>query len=242
MVSLKKINEKRYAVILIILAAITSYLFVKLRKRFIISDFIIYMIIGTIFGESWQIFISYYDASWPGWWYAPGKVFGYIGKVSYEDIVFYPICGGLFYFIKLSIPKINIKNNFQYNNILLWFLIVFSFICLSVVAIGGKSIFWWFMAPGLAMYFFNRYQTDFINYLITGMFIITMATIWDLFIRDWIYITDGFQHSSLWLSNSWAWIGKSPVEITPWFSIAGWVFIYQLAETIERLRGRQWVK
>jgi len=57
---------------------------------------------------------------------------------------------------------------------------------------------------------------------------------------QWVYISfdslGAAHHSIVWLNynlNRWAWIGNSPIEITPWFSIAGWVFIYSLAQVFD---------
>lgn len=222
-------TDKRYAGVLAAISLITIALLYKL-KNVQWKHFFLYVVLGTVFGETWQIYTSYADPTWPGWWYAPGKVFGYIGKVSIEDILFYPICGAFFFCIKRVLPKIELKHNDIFNVVALIFTIIAIQFFTMYGANGGLSIIVWFALPGLAMFLFNIYELNFVNYSLTGIFIVSFASIWDLFVKDWIYITNSFQHSKLWISEPWAWIGNSPIEITPWFSVAGWIFIYNLDE------------
>lgn len=223
-----KIN-KRYAGILASISIMTIAFMYRL-KNIQWKQFFVYMLIGTILGETWQIYTSHADPTWPGWWYAPGKVLGYIGKVSIEDILFYPICGAFFFCIKRILPKVKLWHNDIFNVItLILFLIVTGFFVVVGNA-GGLSIIAWFALPGLVLLVFNMHILNFVNFISTGIFIVGFASVWDLLIKDWLYVTSNFQHSNLWINASWAWIGNSPIEITPWFSIAGWVFIYNLDE------------
>jgi hypothetical protein len=223
-------TNKRYAVIESILLLITAYMIIKM-KNIIWDKFFLCILIGTIFGETWQTYISYADQSWPGWWYAPGKVFGYIGKVSFEDILFYPICGTFFICIKELIPKFEFKYNEKLNYFAIVFILIFTWLVMLISSMGGVSIGLWFAIPGIILMALNLKKIDFGNFILTGLFIVVFASLWDLCIKDWIYIDHAtMQHSNLWLNQSWAWIKNSPLEITPWFSIAGWIFIYNLSE------------
>lgn len=238
---IKKVEEKRYALVLAALAAIGGYLFIRFRDRVNLAVFGVYMAIGAVAGWTWQLYMSHADPAWPGWWYAPERVHGYFLGVSWEDWAFYPICGGLFYFVRMGFGVIveyfhlYIKRNHLAMQLLWWVLVLITFAACSIFADGGVSIAWWFAIPGIIMMAFNLERIDFVQFVLTGAFIILMAAGWDLFVPDWSYITESGQHSKVWLNADWAWIHGKPVEIMPWFAKSGWIFIYNLAVTCERI-------
>jgi hypothetical protein len=235
---LKELKDKRYSVILFLMALVTIGGLIKLRNKFQGKVFIVYMSIGSLFGYTWQFFITYMDPKFCGWWYEPHKIWGSIGLISYEDIAFYPICGAFFYFIRLTIPNINTVKNYLLNFFSIIILSIIGITSLLVFNLGGISSTLWFLIPGLFMIVYTMKELNFFRFIFTGIFIVVLASVWDLWIKDWIYITADLNHSKLWLdyaSHKWAWIKGSPIEITPWFSISGWVFIYPLAQTCEKI-------
>jgi hypothetical protein len=177
------------------------------------------------------------DPQCAGWWYEPHKIWGSVGLVAYEDIVFYPICGALFYLVRLVIPMTKSKIDPYLKITTLITLCLLGILSLIIFNTGGKSSTYWFLIPGLGMFIYSYKEINIGRFLFTGLFIIVLASVWDLWIKDWFYITADLLHSNLWLdykTHKWAWIGRSPVEITPWFSISGWVFIYPLAQVCEK--------
>ena len=88
----KELKDKRYSIILLLMALVTFLGLNKLKDQFKPAVFFIYMLIGSFAGWSWQIFVTYLDPAYCGWWYEPHKIWGSVGLVAYEDVAFYPIC------------------------------------------------------------------------------------------------------------------------------------------------------
>lgn len=234
---LSELKNKRYAIILFLMNLLTVYGLIKLRNKFQIKVFVVYMSIGSFFGWTWQIFVTYIDPNYCGWWYERHKIIGSIDLVSYEDVVFYPICGAFFFLIRLILPDIQWKLNYKAILGSIIFIGILGLLSIIIFEVGGKSSTYWFLIPGLLLMIYTRNELNFFRFIMAGIFIISFATIWDLYVKDWLYITADLHHSKIWLdytTHKWAWIKRSPVEITPWFSFCGWVFIYPLAQACEK--------
>lgn len=234
----KEIKNKRYSVILLLMSIVTFFGLNKVKDQFSLKVFAVYMLIGSIAGWSWQLFVTYLDPAYSGWWYDPHKIWGSVGLVAYEDVVFYPICGALFYLVRLIMPSVNTSQRLSQvlKVVTISIFSILGIASLFIFNIGGRSSTYWFLIPGICLYLYTFKEINITKFLFTGLFIIAMASAWDLWIKDWLYITADLHQSKIWLDykiHPWAWINNSPVEITPWFSICGWVFIYPLAEVCE---------
>lgn len=211
---------------------------INLRKRFSMLEFAIVVIIGTLWAWPWQYFMTHYDRKYPGWWYDPETVVGYLLSVSIEDWYFYSVCGGLFFFVRLIFISLTnkfnltIKNNFEINRIILGVSLLLSTAAWFLCAPGGKSILLWFMLPSIAMWIMTIDKIKTISFLFTMTFVVGFAAVWDLCFQQWHYITEFGQHSNLWSSNKNMWVGDIPVDILPIFGIAGGFFCYTLPESV----------
>lgn len=108
------------------------------------------------------------------------------------------------------------------------------------------------------MFFYTWKNWNIKHYLKLFAFVVTFATLWDWIAVSWITYIPGFSWASQWIYVSfdqlgnahhsnlflnynkypWAWIFNNPIEITPWFGIAGAMFIYSLQSTIEKIRNK----
>lgn len=243
----KDIENKRYPIILgilLILATTIGALWKDINKKAMIWV----AAIGTIVAWTWQIFISYYDRHFQGWEYLPEKIIGfYIGKVTIEDVFFYPITGILFYFLIEYVNRhvgfnISEKTNYLLNKLLIGIICITIIVTTFIFQMGGQSVNLWFMIPGVIMLSSIIDRVKIVNFIIVSIVILILSTIWDLYFADWYYIkfdsAGTYTQSMLWMDyndHKWAWIGKSPIEITPYFSLAGCVFIYGLTLLVNKI-------
>jgi hypothetical protein len=223
--TVREIENKRYSIILLLMSIITLFGLIKFRAKFNVKSFCVYMFIGSIFGWSWQIFVTYMDPQYAGWWYESHKIWGSVGLVAYEDIVFYPICGALFYLIRLIMPGISVspKLNFYFKLLTLITICSLGIISLIIFNTGGRSSTYWFLIPGLGMYIFSYKNINIPRFLFTGIFIIVLASVWDLWIKDWFYITANLQHSIC--GSIIKHTGGPGLERVPWKLPLGLVFV-----------------
>lgn len=207
------------------------------------------VLIGSVFGLSWTCAMTFFDPDFPGWIYHPWAIVGIDFGVVFEDLLFYPLCGIFFFIVKSKIPEIGVSK-LSHKIAVFTVLLGLSIVSLFIWHFGGISITLWFMIPGLVMMIFSLKKLSVPKFLLTGLFIVFFACSWDIlavtilpniftWANQWIYVSFDINgvahHSTLWLdytTNRWDWIGNSPLEITPWFSVSGWVFIYFLSEMI----------
>jgi hypothetical protein len=249
----QKILAKAYPIILGVMFITALVWLRKVKDSLNWKAFIVYLIIGAVFGWSWTMVMTFYDPHMPGWMYHPWAIIGLEWGVTIEDIFFYLLCGALFYVIRSFIPNIGSNDNPCKVLVLIsfWILAALSIIFFNK---GGLSITIWFLFPGALLFMLAYREINIPRFMIVGVIIVIFASVWDImavtiipsikgysWASQWIYITWDAQgiptHSKLWLdytTHRWAWIGNSPIEITPWFSICGWIFIYSLAQVCEK--------
>jgi hypothetical protein len=245
---LQKLLAKTYPIILCIFAIIIGNNIKKVLKSI---RFWCYVMIGELVGLSWSITMTFYDPKYPGWLYHPWSIIGIDFGIVFEDIVFYIICGMLFFFIRQKIPNIGISKD--WSKLLIFSgLMIFEGISLITFNFGGQSIILWFLIPGIIMLILSWKQWNLPRFFIMGAIINCLSIWWDTisstiipnipgfsWASEWIYKSADKQgiwhHSNLWMNANickWAWIGNVPIEIMFLFNISGWIFIYSLAQLI----------
>ncbi|MDD5649414.1 MAG: hypothetical protein PHF86_03205 [Candidatus Nanoarchaeia archaeon] len=251
--SLEKTIALGYPIIVAILTIITSFLLIFKRKKMDFKVFIPHMIIGSICGWFWGIFMEKLDSNYPGWLFHPWAVIGPEWILTIEDWLFYPVCGAFFYTLFRLI-----KNTKKSNELSKWcfqiFHISITLFFIYFTSYAGKSIALQFAIISIPLFFYSWDRWDTLHYLKMFLFIIIFATLWDWaavtwitkipgfsWASQWIYVTFDSQgiahHSSVFLSykeHPWAWIFNNPIEITPWFGIAGAMFTYSLAMALDK--------
>lgn len=247
---LKKIVGFSYPIIMVSIALVSVVLLFFLPKdKLRIKTFAAAMVICSILGWVWGIWMLRIDPEFPGWLNAPWAIFGKEKFMVLEDWLFYPGCTALFYIIfrkVVSSPKLPSSPNL-FTFILLFYLFVTLFF-LIFSATAGKSIAMMFAVPGIILFILSRKYIDLKTFVIFQTVIVLFEVIWDLlavslihylpgfaWASQWIYITfdsaGNYTHSSIFLDygmHRWAWLFMNPIEITPWFGIAGGLFNYAL--------------
>lgn len=238
----------------LILITLTG-LIIKGLKDINYKQFSIYIIVGAIFGWSWNVFMNQFDPNFPGWLYHHWSIIGWeFGGVVFEDIIFYVVCGGFFYILQNKIPEFG-KGTALQKYIVVGVMSLLSILSCIIFGLAGVSITLWFMLTAIAFFIIAKDQIYLGKMFVIVGFVILFASMWDILVitiipsikgyawaSSWVYITFDINniphHSSLFLdytNNRWAWIGNSPIEITPWFSICGGFFCYTLAEVVRKL-------
>jgi hypothetical protein len=231
----KKLKSYRYSFVLAIITIATVGLFKFIWNRMHLRVFAVVVTVGTFAGLTWQSFIQSYDSKFNGWWYLPNKSLGHVGRIAIEDILFYTICGAFFYGVYSILPKFKYRVVDCYIKYSLLFVSsILGALSFWLFEVGGYSSTLWFMIPGMILFVDSFHNIDGKRFLLFGLFMVIVASAWDIWFRDWQYIDQFGNHSTVWLnysSNKWAWInGKNPIEVTPWFSFCGWWFIASLVE------------
>lgn len=250
---LQKLLALSYPIIIVIITFITTYLFFSNRSKFKVKVFIPHMLIGTVCGWFWGIYMEKYDPVFPGWLFHPWAITGAEWILTLEDWIFYPICGAFFYCLFRLWKNTNLspewtKWAFQIFHIsITLFFIYFT-------GIAGKSIALQYAVISIPLFFYAWDRWDTKHYLKLFSFIAIFAAIWDwaavswvakipglAWASQWVYVTfdkgGTAHHSSVFLSyatNKWAWIFNNPIEITPWFGIAGAMFTYSLVLALDK--------
>ena len=225
---------RRYPLVLAALIAVAVFILprnIQWRRFF---KFVLY---GSLVGWAWSFFIITYDpniSAWmyPPWWGLLGDFYGMPGL----DFIFYPICGGLFGLLKMRLPQ----GNLSWEVDAVWLIIPMSIITgLTIhLDIAALSIGWCFGLLAIALMAVYIEKVDLIKFFLMGIIVVIMAAAWDIFLSSWTYYfpLNLPPHSSVWSPAPWAWNFKVPLSIMPWFSIAGWWFIWSLHEVVYERR------
>jgi hypothetical protein len=250
---LQKIIAIGYPIIVVIITFVTSYLIFSKRSKMNFKVFVPHMLIGSLCGWFWGIFLEKYDPLFPGWLFHPWAVVGTEWILTLEDWLFYPVCGAFFYTLFRLL-----NNRFHSSEKSKWtfqiFHISITLFFLYFTGIAGRTIALQFAVVSILLFFYAWDQWDTKHYLKLFLFITLFAALWDWaavswvakipglsWASQWVYVTfdsSGLpHHSSVFLSyvdNRWAWIFNNPIEITPWFGIAGAMFTYSLVMALDK--------
>lgn len=191
-----------------------------------------------VWGWLWGILINSWDSQHLAWFFHPWACLGPFWLQSLEDWLFYPICG-VFLLIVLEWVPNRIRYDGRMAVTLVYLALSGFFVTLSV---AGFLVTVFFAVPGL--YFFLKMRRfDLRHFLICGVGFSLFASVWDYlavtflhkycaWLEHWTYVSFNAAgkavHSSVFCDYPNFWFGMSPLEITPWFSIAGFICIYGL--------------
>jgi hypothetical protein len=249
----KKIIGMSYTIIVIVLAIITGILSYVKKKDMKWNIFIPHIIMGTIVGCMWGVYITQYDNLYSGWLFHPWSIIGLDFWQPLEDWLFYPTCGAFFYIVyRLTYNKFKPNNNNVLKITVQFINVGFTLFFLYFGAIAGKTIACTFAIPGIIIIFWQWEAWNVKHYLFMLLFIVFFASIWDWMAVSWLSAIPGMAwaqewayrsfdkfgntyHSRVFLDNSWAWIWNNPIEITPWFGIAGTMYTYSSVLLFEKL-------
>lgn len=254
----QKILSMGYPITIGILSLITTIgLFLK-RKTLNWSVFLPYLIITTISGYMWGIYLLKIDPDFPGWLFYPWTTIGieFLG-MTIEDWIFYPICSTIFYFVYRFFKKGEEKSKevlkismILIHILLITFFIYFSSTCGKSLAIH-QGIFGLFLIP----FVWNEFKIK--HFLKVEFFVIIFAAIWDYmavsilarifpWCSHWSYIAfdaaGNAHHSSIFLDYErypWAWILDNPIEVTPWMAITSSLYVYFIITLLDRVMARK---
>jgi len=213
------------------------------RKKVKVLPVAVAVSLSTLWSYYWHYTIMTYDKGCLGWWYEAGKSIGnVVSWMSWEDLFFYPVFNALFFAVWLVLRQygsgkmVGVKS----SGVLLATGLLFTLLGTPGAVITLLLLF----VPGVCLCMVFRDSIPVRQFWVAGSILVVGAGIWDLCFRDWEYIDRIMRHSNVWCSvgeRSWAWIkGKSPIEITPWFSIAGWLFGVGCFETVVWVFKKRW--
>lgn len=242
-----------YPIIVAIITFVTTYLLFSKRSKMKFKVFVPHMIIGSVCGWFWGIFMEKYDPLFPGWLFHPWSVVGPEWVLTLEDWLFYPVCGAFFYTLFRLIS--NREKSSEWSKwIFQIFHISITIFFLYFTGIAGRTIALQFAVISILLFFYTWDRWDTKHYLKMFLFITVFATIWDWAAVSWVAKIPGFAWASQWIyltfdssglphhstvflsyaQNGWAWIFNNPIEITPWFGIAGAMFTYSLVMALDK--------
>lgn len=254
---LKQLLSKSYIIVLAGLFVLDLFLITKLKKKFTWRQFALVVGIGTIIGYAYGLFMGHYDDGFPGWLFHPWMITGvaYSWWLIFEDIIFYPICGTLFYMIILAMPNDKKQHNVLFVAIPMCYMLMTAWIYIFFDGWGAKILPIVFGIPAILCYLIAYDKIQPVKFLLCSLIFVPFAIIWDFYgvyamhiipglewCEQWSYIvfdkSGGYIHSKLlyedYATHRWAWIFHAPLAVTPLFSVYGTFFIYSLVEAIHK--------
>jgi len=240
-----------YPIVLAVLAAIDVYLIYYLFHRIRWRPFLKTVAIGAVVGWAWNIIMMRFDPGAAAWIFHPWGYSGVFWLQSLEDWIFYPVCG-IFFILICEMIKADPGELWYYRDARC-FINLGNIIILVLPAFyfepAGLSEIFFFGLPGTVMLWLIRFNP--VHYIKCCLILVLFACIWDIvavtwlhsiwpWAEQWFYVSfDALGrplHSAVFIpwGDPFGWVGRSPVEITPFFSIYGSIFIYGL---YYKLRG-----
>lgn len=234
-----------YPAILAVLAVLDVVLLIRVWRRLPKRAFFLTVIIAAPVGWAWNILMMNFDPNAAAWLFHPWGYSGVFFLQSLEDWLFYPVCGVFFIMVCELVPVRPVPGPFD-RDLRHWITVVNISLCTFPAvwfAPAGWSEIVFFGLPGTVLLWGVRFNPR--HYLTCCTIFIIFACLWDLvavtwlrqvwpWAEQWFYVSfDVFgraHQSAVFLSwgTPGGWIGRSPVEITPFFSIYGSIFIYGL--------------
>lgn len=250
----QKILALGYPIIVLIMLIGTVITLIKNKHKMRWNVFIPHMIIGSVCGWMWGIYMEKFDPEYPAWLFHPWAIIGPEWFITLEDWLFYPVCGAMFYVIYRLLKYDPSKTKEWTKWAFQIFHIAITLFFIYFTAPCGKSIAFQFAVVPIFLFFYTWNKWDTSHYIKLLIFVVVFAAVWDWAAVSWIHYIPGFawasqwvyvsfdamgnpHHSSVFLSYTncrWAWIFDNPIEITPWFGIAGAMFTYSLALSLDK--------
>jgi hypothetical protein len=244
-------------IVVIVSIAVMIYAVVNktFKKRWNWRTFFIVTPVCIISGFVSGIMLIHYDPKFPGWLMLPWNTLGNIGPISIDDFIFFIFVTFLFYFFYRFFQNKKVtdfKNHNAIKAIFYFFMVVLSILALSFGAMCSKSLTLFYTLPALFLMAILWKKINIKQFLIFFIIMVIFEVFWDVtavslvyyiksYAPGWIYITfvDGKPlHSSVFLSYEkypWAWILYNPIEMTPYYGMAGAFFVYVFILGVDQL-------
>jgi hypothetical protein len=201
-----------------------------------------------------------YDSKFQSWMFNSWSTIPILDKFWFSHIldwIFYPLCGCFFIFLleitsnNNSIKSLKLDKIIKITTIIIYSLLIIFGLFLDS---ASRLEIAFFVIPGLSgiIYLWVNNKWNIKQFIICSIIFILIACIWDLlattllyhkfaWCQQYFYISfdkfGNYYHSKLFNSynNKWAWIGQSPLAITPLFSVYGCLFIYGVYYSVKDL-------
>lgn len=249
---LQKLLNRKYRFVLLAIAITAISLMIANFKEIKWKVVCAFVGICSVFGYAWGFWVLSYDPEIPCWYFLPLTIMGEF-FFAYEDWLFYPLCSFLFAMLMVAFPpkKRDDRKSFWFVFfIYLGILIPSLFLDFCSMSIGLM-----FGTSSLGLMLLLKKSWDMRNFMIIFSIMFLMASIWDVgsstvkpmlfdVFPQWVYISfdeAGNHYHSKALADygkyKWAWIGHSPIAITPFFGITGGLANYVYYHTIKKWIG-----
>jgi hypothetical protein len=231
-----------YQVVLLGASLFAAAAAVGLKKRWRWRVYVPFVVMLSILGWSWNIYILKQDPSFPSWILRPMAQLGPDFLQTIEDWIFYPVMATMFYTV-YRLLQYRIREFQRRRSVWLWSSVA-VFVALMVfygcfTATCGRSLALWFGVPSLVVWLLVRRAMNVRMFVYFMAFAVAFESAWDFLAASlihripgmawavqWSYVTfdqaGRASHSQVFLSYEqypWAWIFENPIEMTPWIGI-----------------------
>ncbi|RPJ55920.1 MAG: hypothetical protein EHM12_11165 [Dehalococcoidia bacterium] len=254
----KNILAKLYPIILVILSILNAFFIKKLFKRISWNPVIITTLLCWTIGITWNSVMMAYDKNFQAWMFHPWSTIPFLDKFYISHIldwIFYPICGIFFILIlelNANITCIKFRDIDYFCKTIIIFVYFVLIIAGFFVDTATRFEILFFALPGLScvIFLWHKGLWNLKQFLFCSLIFISMACLWDLLATTWLHNKYAWCQQYFYISfdklgnhyqsylfrdwnYKWAWIGQSPIAITPFFSIYGTLFIYGIYYAIK---------
>jgi hypothetical protein len=188
---------------------------------------------------TWGAYMRLADPNMPGWISGEWNSFGTLFNLwPYEDLVFYPGAYVLFYTI-LRWFNLRTRSWSDFKGPTAKATIIYlAVFCICFMGYFGHacgvSLTIMFLLPGLGMFLYVIRRVHAKRFWVYLFLMVLLEVIWDVidvsvarwikgFLASWRYLAHNELgervHSIVFMAYDWAWIGESPIEITPYYAI-----------------------
>lgn len=241
--------------IAVIVVSTLLMIFLCRRKLWNWQVFCIVCIPSIISGLSLGAIIYTIDPEFPGWIVPPWSSLGWIGFWCVEDLLFYTFVTVLFYGVYRFTHQNSDPQDFKWAQGLKY--AYFTFLSLASLGmlirggICGKLETLFYAVPSLIMMVYAWRRINCKRMLIFIGVMVVFESLWDWFAVSWLYYYKSWAPGWIYITwnaegvarfsrifldpvnHKWAWIFNNPIDITPWYGIAGASFIYMAINAAE---------
>jgi hypothetical protein len=232
----------------------------KLRGNFYPVTFFYYFLLSMPIAFMWGYYMHYLDPAYKAWNALPFQTVGKVGPWSIEDILFYTGCAFLYYCVfRLAQMRFGRWSDFRFGNhlkALFWCLVASGVAFFGFFGEAcGRSLSVMYMAPGMIMMVYVWKEVNSKVFLAFFAVMLAFEIIWDYAMVSWIHYIPGWSwasgwfyisfgpdgtpyHSHVFMKYPFGWLWENPVEITPWYGVAGGLYPYMLILTIDKFRKK----
>lgn len=250
---IEKIVALGYPIVLIFILIVAIIGAIRFRKIWNWKIFTIVFSLCSVTGWMWGIYIQKFDPNFPGWLFLPWSVSNIEFILSFEDWLFYPFCTFLFYSFFRWIKESSFKDDNLKICVTISHILITCFFC-YFSSICGISLALQCAIPAILLFFYAWDRWDVKHYLKFIFIVLLFEIIWDFIAVSWISYIHGMAWASQWVyigfdangnyihskvfidygKYPWAWVFKSPIEITPWFGLSVGMYFYSIVIAVDK--------